>query len=198
VAGQFAEARVVVLPVEVLEGLAHGLVYTGPPVHGHVLVQGVLDESVREAVAPRSPRQVGDHCRTLRLLKEIDQVVLVHTGRLREQVEVEVPADHRRRREHLGGVVPEARQAGPDDRPHTVGKSKLPFGVGSGPTSGVVLVDRSRLGQVAQHLGHEERVAVGLAVDLMRKSHPGDVEPVSGGLLHEGDDPGVVEPLQVQ
>jgi hypothetical protein len=56
----------------------------------------------------------------------------------------------------------------------------------------------SRLGQVAQHLGHEERVAVGLAVDLVGQSHPGVVEPVPGGRLHEGDDPGVFESLQMQ
>ena len=31
----------------------------------------------------------------------------------------------------------------------------------------------------------------------MRESHPGVVELVPGGLLHEGDDPGVVEALQM-
>ena len=50
---------------------------------------------------------------------------------------------------------------------------------------------------MAQHLGHEEGVAVGLPVELMGQSHPGVVELVPGGRLHEGDDPGVVEALQV-
>ena len=47
---------VAVLPVEVLDGLAHGLVQPGAPRPTEVLVEGVLDEGVREAVAPGSRR----------------------------------------------------------------------------------------------------------------------------------------------
>ena len=39
------------------------------------------------------------------------------------------------------------------------------------PTGPGVLVDGAGLGQVAQHLAHEERVAVGLAVDGVGQAH---------------------------
>jgi hypothetical protein len=56
VAGQFAQAASLGLPVEALDGLAHGLVQPGAPRPAEVLVEGVLDEGVGEAVAPGNPR----------------------------------------------------------------------------------------------------------------------------------------------
>ena len=52
-------------------------------------------------------------------------------------------------------------------------------------------------GEVAQHLAHEERVAVGLPVHGMGEPHAGVVETVTGGGLHEGHHPAVVEPGQL-
>ena len=61
------------------------------------------------------------------------------------------------------------------------------------PSPGGVLVDRPGLGQMAQHLAHEERVAVGLAIHRVGKAHPGVIEGVTGGGLHERHHPAVVE-----
>ena len=65
------------------------------------------------------------------------------------------------------------------------------------PPAGGVLVDRPGLGQVAEHLAHEERVAVGLAIHRMGETHRGVVEGVPGGGFHERHDAGVVESGQL-
>ena len=51
--------------------------------------------------------------------------------------------------------------------------------------------------EVTEHLGHEERVAVGLAVHRMGKTYGGVVEGVPGGGFHERPDAGVVESGQL-
>ena len=48
-----------------------------------------------------------------------------------------------------------------------------------------ILVDRPGLGEVTEHLAHEERVAVGLALHRMGETHGGVVEGVPGGGFHE-------------
>ena len=50
---------------------------------------------------------------------------------------------------------------------------------------------------MTQHLAHEERVAVGLAIHGMGEAHRGVIEGVTGGGLHERDHAGVVEPGQL-
>ena len=60
-----------------------------------------------------------------------------------------------------------------------------------------VLVDRSRLGEAAQHFRHEERVPVGLPVQIVCQVDAGIVKDVASGRLHEGDDSGVVEALEI-
>ena len=51
--------------------------------------------------------------------------------------------------------------------------------------------------EVAQHLAHEEGVAVGLAIHGVGEAHPGVIEGVTGGGLHERHHAGVVESGQL-
>jgi hypothetical protein len=187
------------LPVEVLDGLAHGLVQPGAPRPTEVLVEGVLDEGVGEAVAPWSPRDFSDQGGVLGLVEEVDEprprpTPVVAASRSRSKSRPITDAVE----STLVASSPRRARRDPMTARTLWGRANWPFGVVGRPAPGVVLVDRSRLGQVAQHLGHEERVAVGLPVDLVGQSHPGVVEPVPGGRLHEGDDPGVFESLQME
>lgn len=79
---------------EALDGLTHRAVHPGPAGLAHVLVGGVLDEGVREAVVPRRAGHFVDHRRRLGPFQQVDELVLVDLGRLGQQVEVKVPADH--------------------------------------------------------------------------------------------------------
>ena len=50
---------------------------------------------------------------------------------------------------------------------------------------------------MAEHLGHEERVAVGLPLHRMGETDGGVIEGVAGGGFHERHDAGVVESGQL-
>ena len=89
-------------------------------------------------------------------------------------------------RRRPGPRRPGARCRATRSRPPLRG-DPVPFGV---------LHDGPGLDQMAEHLGDEERVAVGLSVDRMCQRDAGVVEGVAGHRLHEGDHPGVVESAQ--
>ena len=129
--------------------------------------------------------------------KQVEHVVLVDVGGAGEQLQVEVPADHRRGRQHPGRLRAEARHPGADHLADRVRESQLLHGEVRHPPPGVVPVDRPGLDQVPQHLGHEERVAVGLPVQRMGEPDPGVVQLVAGGGLQQVDDTAVVQTLQV-
>ena len=59
--------------------------------------------------------------------------------------------------------------------------------------AGGVLVDLPRLGQMAENLGDEERVPVGLAVHRVREPDRRVAEAMTRGRFHQCDDTGVVE-----
>ena len=97
------------VPIEALDGLTHRPVQSGAPRRTQVLVEGVLDEGVRRSCSARgSPvafttrRRAGPRSR--RSMSSSSSEL----GHLSKEVEVEVASDHRRRRQDLGGVVPEA------------------------------------------------------------------------------------------
>src|SRR5207253_5198002 len=100
-----AVARVPV--TELLERLGNAPVHAGAPGHPEVLVERVLDESVHERERPRATRAFRDERRGLRLLEQVEQVVLVLAERLAQQGEVEVAADDRRRGECACGIASE-------------------------------------------------------------------------------------------
>ena len=96
-----------------------------------------------------------------------------------------------------GCLFPEPRDPGADDGPNAVGERQRALTVGRRPPTGGVLDDGPGLGQIAQHLGHEEGVAVGLPVEVVGQGDPGAVEFVSGGRFHVGENTEVVQALQV-
>ena len=65
------------------------------------------------------------------------------------------------------------------------------------PPPRVVLVDRAGLDEVAQHLGDEEGVAVGLAIHGVREAEPGIVEPMARGRFQQLHHAMVVEAAQI-
>jgi len=54
VAGQFTYPCAGTIPAEVFEGFGHLTVHPGPASRAELLIEGVLDERVGEAVTPRS------------------------------------------------------------------------------------------------------------------------------------------------
>ena len=66
------------------------------------------------------------------------------------------------------------------------------------PVARRVLVDRAGLDQVPEHLVHEERVAVGLAVDRVGEPDLVLTEWISGEGFHERDHVGIVEAGELQ
>ena len=61
-----------------------------------------------------------------------------------------------------------------------------------------MLDEHAGLGEVAQHLTHEERVALGLGVQRPGEVEAGLLEVVAGGHRHEAGDLVAVEAVQVE
>ena len=101
----------------------------------------------------------------------------------------------------IDSTRPASDPKSPDPRPDhladAVGQGHLVQGVLGHPSPRGVLVDRAGLDEMAQHLAHEEWVAVGLPIHGMGEAHPGVVEGLTGGRLHEGHHSGVVESGQL-
>ena len=81
-----------------------------------------------------------------------------------EHIEVEVATDHRGDGEHPLGVGAQPPDPRADHLADAVGQRHLLERSSATHRPVVVLGDRPGLGEVPQHLAHEERVAVGLAV----------------------------------
>ena len=79
VAGQFTHPRSGSVPVDVFHGLGHLPVGPDPPGGTEVLVQGVLDEGVGEAVMPRSVGQLPHQRRRGGCFEDVEHFVF---GRL--------------------------------------------------------------------------------------------------------------------
>ena len=196
-AGQFADAGPWVLAAQVLQRLGHLPVRPRPTGAAEILVQGVLDEGVGEAVAASGVAKFPHQRRGRSGVEDVEQFVFRCLGGTGEHIEIEVPANHRGQRQHPPGVVPESPDPCTNHHPDAVGQGHLFEGVRSDPPTSGVLVDRPRFREVAKQLGHEERVAVGLAMHRIGETHRRVIEGVPGGGLHERHDAGVVEPLQL-
>ena len=197
VAGQLTDPGPGTVAAEVLQRLGHLPVRPRPTGGTEVLVQRVLDEGVGEAVVPRGVGELAHQGRGRRGVEDVEQLVFRCLGGPGQHIEVEVPADHRGQRQHPLGVVSQSPDPCADHHPDAVGQRHLFEGVRCDPPAGGVLVDRPRLGEVTEHLGHEERVAVGLAIHRMGETHGRVIEGVPGGGFHERHDAGVVEPGQL-
>ena len=130
-------------------------------------------------------------------IENVEQVVLAGLRGPGQQVEIEVPADDRRHREHPPGFLPQSPDPRPDHLAHTVGQGRTARVRSRPPTV------RWRLGrslpsrQMTQHLAHEERVAIGLPVHGVGQADAGVVEALTGCGLQERHHPVVVEPGQL-
>ena len=179
-AGQLAHPCARPIATQSFEGLGHLPVRPGPAVGTQVFVQRVLDQGVGEVVATR---RVG---------------FLTNEGRGRgasrmsrsssSAVSVARASKSRSKSRPITAAIESTR---PASLPRRTTRAPITSRTQSGRAVGVegvlgypapcgVLVDGPRLDQVAQHLAHEERVAVGLAVDGMGEPHPGIVESVPG------------------
>ncbi len=146
-----------------------------------------------EVEPSRGVRQFPHEGHRRRGIEHVQNVVLRAVRRDRQELEIEVPSDDGCRREDPPGLLAEPEHPGPDHFAYRVGQGRGVECVLGHPASFAVLTDGARFEQMAKHLGHEERVAVGLAVDGVGQAHGGIVESVSGSGLHEGHHPGVVQ-----
>ena len=79
-----------------------------------------------------------------------------------EDVHLEVAPDHGRDRERLLCPLPEPVDPPAEHLVHALRKAELGECTADRPASAVLLIERARLGQVAQQLAGVERVSVGL------------------------------------
>ena len=156
-----------------------------------------MDEGVGEVVVPGCVGEFAYQGRSGGGVEDVEQLVFRCLAGAGEHVEVEVAADHRGERQHPLGVWSQPPDACADHRTDAGGQGDLLDGVGCHPSAGGILVDRPGLGEVSEHLAHEERVAVGLALHRMGETHGGVFEGVPSGGFHERHDAGVVESGQL-
>ena len=176
VAGQLADPDPGAIPAEVLQGLGHLPVRPGPAGGTQVFVQGVLDEGVGEGVAPGGVGQLAHQGHGGRGVEDVEQLVLGGLGRPGQEIEIEVPTDDRRQRQHPPGVLAQSHHPGPDHLAHAVGQGHRVQGVLRRPPSRRRPDRWRRSRQMAQHLAHEEGVAVGLSIDGVGETHAGIVK----------------------
>ena len=129
----------------------------------------------------------------LRLLPE--HGVLALLGRGGDEPEIELAPDDRSDTEHLVGLRREAAESLADDLAHTLGESRFIHRDGALPST-FLLHQHARVGEMTQHLAHEEGVAFGLPGQC-RGEGPADlVQLVAAGPGQELHDLGVVHAPQ--
>ena len=168
--GKFCDSRLWLAGVEMLECFCNLAVRSGSTRRTQALVQGALDERVREVVAPRHVGHFLHQRRRARRVEDVQQLILGCGGSGREHVEVEVPADHRRQRQHPLGLRSQSPDTRPDDHQHRVGQCGEFERAGQRPPAIGILDDHLGLGQVTQQFGDEERIPVGLSMDRLGKA----------------------------
>ena len=178
-----------------LERLGDRPVQAAPPGSAQIVVEGLLDQAVSEAVAAGT--HLSDQCRTLRRIEQVEQFVLPDREDLGEDLEVEVATDHRRRREEPDPRLADATDSGGDHLPDALGERDVAMLVDR-PAAGGAAGQRARLGQVPEDLGDEERVPVGLVQQGVGESDLAAFELAPDHRLHEGVDPHVVETPEVE
>ena len=139
----------------------------GSPDPRQALVQRVLGQSVREAVAARYVRMLAHEGDGGRSVEDFEHPLLAEVGYEVEQVEVEVPSDDRGHGKDPTCLCTEPADAGGDDFSHAVGQHHLGHFPCRRPAATIVLVDGAGLHETPQHLSDEERVAFGLETERM-------------------------------
>ena len=144
----------------------------------------LVDQRVDEAEPADLVGRLVEQRRRDRRLEPIEQLAFVCLHQPTEQCELERAADDRREREQLVGLAAEPLDAASDDVAHTLRQPERGGSVDAPPFRRLVVEQPSRLHEAAQNLADEERVAVGLARDLLREDQPVLVELVPGGRGH--------------
>ena len=103
----------------------------------------------------------------------------------REQLEVELAADHRREPQDLERLLAEALHAALDHLAHALGQRDPRRAIDAPAAARLVEDERAGLREAAQDLADEERVAVGLGGDLRGQLEPVLVELVPGDGGHD-------------
>ena len=132
-AGQLADAGPGTVAAEVFERLGHLPVGPGPTGATEILVQGVLDEGVGEAVVPGVSASSRTRAAAVAASRMSSSVVFRCLGGPGQHVEVEVPADHRGQRQHPLGVWSQPPDAGADHRADAGGQRHRVEGVARRP-----------------------------------------------------------------
>ncbi len=194
--GQRRQSIGVVGP-HLLEGLGHTLVRPPAPRGPEVLVEGVLDEGVHEAVAVDllglDDQPPGD-----RLLDLVDEAQLVDIEEAGQHGEIEVAPDHRGHRKSpldLGAQIGHAVGYDLSDAPGEsdlvqVGR-EMPHAVGA-------LDERPVLGEMADQLDDEEGVASRLSPKGVGKPDPFLGHRVARCSLQQADDLDLLQPAKTE
>ena len=131
-------------------------------------VERLADQRVVELVGARLVPAFPQDLPIERLVEEIEHGIFVGAEHPAHDLERE-PARHRGAdREHLVALVAEAREAAPDHFAHALGQLFGDAFRAARPVP-VDAFERTALREVAQDLGDEERVALGLAVHRLRE-----------------------------
>ena len=141
-----------------LDRLADLAVQAHAACRGHVLVERLAHDGVREAVVLGRVRLLDDQAGGDRLVEQVEELVALALADDLERVEVELPPEDRRDREHLVAVVGEVLQPPADDLADALRDPDAPA------AGGVGLVEPALGREQAHDLADEERVALGLAV----------------------------------
>ena len=153
--GQLGQVRRQVPAVDELEGIAGFPVELDPARGGQVVVQGVPDEGVSEAKAAVRSGHLGDDALGHRVVEHAEQLVELEAPQLRQRLQVELAPEDGGEHERAAAVLRQAPDPPGDHGPH----------------SGRDVEPRSRVAETAfgleqsHHLGHEQRVSLGLRVD---------------------------------
>ncbi len=160
------------------EGFGDALVGALAAGGAELVVEAVLDQPVGEPIPVRGAA-LDEHRGVDRRVEEVQQRVHADVGEAGEEVDVELAADHRGEAQDAQGFVAEAFDASADDVADTGREAELFELAGEGPAAVVALDDPAGLAEVAEQLGGEERVPVGLAPHRVGEADPVVVEVVT-------------------
>ena len=191
--GELGDPIASVGSAHLFEGLGDAAVEPTASSRAQILVEGPLDQCVRERGTVRLARDLLDHRRFDRFVEQVEERIFVAVGEDGHQVEIEVPANDRGAREHPLGVVTEPA----DPLTYDLADARREVGVGEievrVPASFVVAKERTGFGEMAEDLPGEERIAVRVAPERVREVRDIVVELVARSSLEHCQNRSIVE-----
>ena len=186
VLGELAQGRAQPADGVFLERLGHPRVHACAPRTRELVAQRVVDQGVHEGEAPGPAWGLGHERGRRGSLEHVEGRVLVDGGDAGEHVDVELAPDDGRGAQQTLGVGAEPGDAPADDLVDALRQLERGQARRRRPAPRAVALDRARLGEVPDHLAEEERVAAGLAVELVGERGAAVVERVAGRGLEQG------------